>query len=140
MNYEKEYRSFLIRSSVRHIHDVIRDRLLLNAGIFRVGYTDLPTLYRTQWSPVFEKLMRNRLVVGACRYGSFSEKYWNSVQYRYIPGAIARLQRYLRDGNLEHLVDAANLCMVEYVYPVCHRNPCFRSIDDKPEKERVQKC
>jgi hypothetical protein len=35
---------------------------------------DLEQLRRTEWNPEFEKLMRNRLLMGAMRYGEFRHK------------------------------------------------------------------
>jgi hypothetical protein len=77
----------------------------------------------------FESLRRNRLAFGFFRYRhnfhSGERGHYNSVD-----GAIDRLKRYLKDGNQEHLVDAANLCMVEFVQPACHPNPHFSPTDD----------
>lgn len=57
--------------------------------------------------------MRNRLVMGAFRYGLFSDP--DKFQYRCLESIRRRLDAFEHDGNLEHLVDAANLCMVEFV-------------------------
>jgi hypothetical protein len=40
------------------------------------------------------------------------------------------LRKYKADGNQEHLVDAANLCMVEFIQPACHPSPHFTPSDD----------
>ena len=77
----------------------------------------------------FEQLMRNRLVMGAYRYGE------------HLPGLIERhrwshgermhrlLELYEQEGNLEALVDLANYCMLEWVnceHPKAH----FTPVDD----------
>lgn len=53
------------------VHGLLRQRLEASAGIMdrpqRV--LRLTDLERSEWSPRFERLMRNRLVMGALRYG-----------------------------------------------------------------------
>lgn len=84
-------------------------------------------LYKTEWSAKFERLMRNRLVMGAYRYGRLGDEY--KPQYDRIDSAIARLMKYAETGNQELLVDAANLCMCEYVEPAV-KNVHFAAVDD----------
>lgn len=73
---------------------------------------DMKELKKTQWSKKFEKLMRNRLLLGSFRYGKLSQK--NKKNYDRIGYAIKVLKRYLLDKNKEYLVDAANLCLLEF--------------------------
>jgi len=94
-------------------HDIMRERLLKSSGVVTRDIPDLSTLRETQWCNEFEELMRNRLVFGTFRYGVFGEK--GKPVFDSVGSAIKRLQAYQDDGNLEHLVDAANLCLVEYV-------------------------
>jgi len=61
--------------------------------------------------------MRNRMIVGAYRYGLITDP--ALPQYDNIGSIIDRALRYLRDGNLEHMVDIANLAMVENVRECC---------------------
>ena len=70
----------------------------------------LDVLAETQWSPRFERLARNRLIMGAFRYGRME----GQSDFDNVGSAIARLEEYRRTGNLEHLVDSGNLCMVEF--------------------------
>lgn len=98
-----------------HVHDVLRRRLELQAGIIKLEkpkpkYT-LKEL-EEQWSDRFELLMRNRLMMGTLRYGKFMNGKVNP--HDSITSAIKRLCYYKETGNLEFLVDAANLCMVEF--------------------------
>jgi hypothetical protein len=74
--------------------------------------------------------MRNRMVQGFFRYGSLHSPELREKAYDNVSGAIRRLERYRADGNIEHLVDAANLCLMEFMVPNCHESPSFRSIDD----------
>ena len=98
-------------------HAVIRSRLLARAGIADPAQQPCPgrtlaDLARTEWSPQFERLMRNRLVMGALRYGPLhapGKRPWNR------PAGIAkRLAQYIRTGNTEYLVDVANLALLEF--------------------------
>jgi hypothetical protein len=89
---------------------------------------DLQTLRETQWSPTFEAAMRARLLMGAFRYGPFKAQ--GRGRHRNIESAIRRLRRYLREGNQEDLVDAANLCLVEFVAPGSHPAPHWHAVDD----------
>ena len=89
-----------------------------------ISYEDLK---KTEWSIDFEKLMRNRLIMGALRYGRIGAK--NKPKYDRINSMIKRLMRYQETGNKEFLVDVANLCLLEFVE--CHHpKEHFISIDD----------
>ncbi|MBW2673149.1 MAG: hypothetical protein JRD89_07005 [Deltaproteobacteria bacterium] len=85
---------------------------------------------RSQWSHRFERLQRARMVMGYYRYGGLSTPARRAKLYDNVGSAIYRLQRYYRTGNQEFLVDAANLCMVEFMVPSCHHAPCWRPVDD----------
>jgi hypothetical protein len=99
-------------------HAAITDLWLRSAGLPEtevdrwakpVKYEDLA---KTEWSPEFEELMRNRLVMGALRYGRLKapcKKNWDR-----IPSIKRRLDEYVKTGNLEMLVDCANLCLLTY--------------------------
>lgn len=119
-------------------HDHYRKRLLDAAG---VGHGHTPVgqspwqLKATQWSPAFERHMRDRLLMGRFRYGDMSDP--AKGKYKNIESAIKRLQRYLEDGNQELLVDAANLCLIEFVHPN-HANPHFTSEDDGEHAEALK--
>ncbi len=87
----------------------------------------LNELRQTEWSDQFETLMRNRLVLGAIRYGKF--KQLGKPLYDHVPSMLKRLMLYQQTGNMEHLIDVANLCMCEYIEPA-HPHPHFAAIDD----------
>lgn len=81
----------------------------------------------SEWSPIFEKLMRSRLIMGALRYGKINEP--NKPIYDRVASMQKRLSLYEETGNKECLVDVANLCMLEFVE--CHHpNANFTMIDD----------
>jgi hypothetical protein len=73
--------------------------------------------------------MRNRLIMGALRYETFAEKFKSDHNYNLIESAIERLQEYQKTGNMEHLVDASNLCMIEYESP-SNKKAHWDAVDD----------
>ncbi len=77
----------------------------------------------------FESLRRNRLVCGFYRYRQNFHS-GERGQYNSVDSAIERLCKYKVDGNQEHLIDASNLCMVEFILPACHPAPHFTASDD----------
>jgi hypothetical protein len=113
------------------ITEKIRARLYDRLGIDpepapgpHIGVVDLR---RTEWSAEFEQLMRDRLVMGALRYGRLGVP--GKPQYDRTADVIRRVKKYAATGNLEHLVDVANLALAEYVegrHPKRH----FNSVDD----------
>lgn len=63
----------------------------------------------------FELLRRNRLIQGWFRYRHDFNK--PSGEFDAIESAIGRLKSYQKTGNQEYLVDAANLCAIEFALP-----------------------
>lgn len=120
------------------VHDLIRDRLLQKAGLkerVKPKFT-LAELEASEWSTQFERLMRNRLLMGALRYGRINAP--GKTPYLRIPSIQRRVDAYERTGNLELLVDVANLCLLEFVegqHPLRH----FRALDDTGERVGVDR-
>ena len=74
--------------------------------------------------------MRNRLLLGYYRYGCLEaqrQKGGNGLDN--ISSAIERLKKFQKTGNTEHLVDTANLCLVEFEVG-SHPKKHFKSEDD----------
>ncbi len=69
-------------------------------------------LMKSEWSPEFERLMRNRLLFGAYRYRLLADP--KRPDYDCVASMIRRLENYKETGNLENLVDVANLCLIEF--------------------------
>jgi hypothetical protein len=86
-------------------------------------------LKESEWSKDFEQLMRNRLIMGAIRYGRIGVN--GKPQYDRIPSMISRLQKYSECGNKEYLIDVANLCLLEFV-ECNHPKQHFHAIGDQP--------
>ena len=56
-----------------------------------------------------------RKVLGRYRYGRLDRT--DGKIFYAAKSAVARLKAYLAGGNLEHLLDAANLCEIEFTHP-----------------------
>lgn len=125
-----------IGTMIIHPHDAIRARVESQIRPPMRPRPPLDELREKQWSPEFERLMRNRLIVGACRYETFDEKRANN-QYKIMESIKDRLAKYEATGNQEHLVDCANLLMIEFECPT-HTNPHFEPSDDGTHVEKVK--
>ena len=88
---------------------------------------DFDALRVSEWSAEFETLMRNRLVMGALRYGKLHDK--GKPQYDRVASMLKRLNAYKESGNKEFLVDVANLCLLEFE-ECSHPKAHFSSVDD----------
>lgn len=115
----------------------LRDHLLESRGVvdMELRAPPLEELKKSEWSSEFETLMRNRLIMGALRYGPIGG---NKPTYDHVRSAIVRLTKFIDTGNAEHLVDAANLCLVTFEEKA-HNNFHFHSSDDgyhSPIKEK----
>lgn len=90
----------------------------------------LAELSLTEWSSEFERLMRNRLIMGAMRYGTFAEHAAaGGSPHDNCSSIIKHVKLYQEGGNTEHLVDCANLSLKEFligVHPLKH----FCATDD----------
>lgn len=115
------------RVNMPTVTEHIRQRLLDRAGVATT--TRLPaaaSLAASEWSAEFELLMRNRLIMGAYRYGLMQRK---PRQYNRVGSIERRLAAYIKDGNRERLVDIANICLLEFI----ERNHVlsnFNALDD----------
>jgi len=107
-------------------HSILRKRLLKLAGV-DAGPSLLEQLRESEWSPRFEQLMRNRLIMGFFRYGPFDKQ--NRTTEQVLSNIEKRIKEYRKTGNDELLVDVANLAMKEFVVGK-HPNKHFKSEDD----------
>jgi hypothetical protein len=96
--------------------EFLRRRLLEKAGLAPAGPSVASELFeeylRTEWSPLFERRMREKLWQGAFRYGRIGAP--GKPQYDRVAEIKRRLAAYVLEGNTEFLVDAANLCLLEF--------------------------
>jgi hypothetical protein len=77
------------------------------------------------YSEEFDALRQNRIVQSWYKYGWTSETYGNKLADA-MACAEQRVALYRKTGNREHLVDAANFLMIEYMHPQ-HPNAHFRA-------------
>ena len=80
--------------------------------------------------------MRSRLVMGAFRYETFPEKRLIRGEYDFAAEAVRRIRRYVTTSNMEHLVDAANMLLLEFEFGN-RIGRHFRSVDDGQHNQRV---
>lgn len=81
----------------------------------------LEDLERSEWSPRFERLMRNRLIMGALRYGLLNAP--GKQTFDRLGSIIRRAGAYRGSGNDGLLADIANLALLEFeegVHPRKH--------------------
>ncbi len=81
-----------------------------------------------EWSKRFMTLMIHRLTFGRYRYGDRKNESVRK-QLNYLKSATDRLMLYNQTGNTEHLIDAANLILLEFRFGY-HKTKHFKSIDD----------
>jgi len=94
----------------------------------KVDYSD----YRaTEWSKEFEQLMRNRLIMGAIRYGRMGHGSTpkGKPNYDRVKSIRKRLKFFEKTGNAEWLVDIANLVLLIFEEKQ-HPNFNFKPEDD----------
>jgi hypothetical protein len=120
---------------MNNLFEWMRERLHMRAGLSEnkppFKPSDFATLQKTEWSSRFEMLMRNRLLMGALRYGTMAEKRINATKNRWdLLGAIkAKCELYESTGNTEYLVDMANYCLLAFEFDP-HPNKHFQALDD----------
>lgn len=110
--------------------DLCRAHLLETVGFHAHGVLHrIPTdveLTETEWCEEYEQLRRNRMVMGALRYGLLVDpRKWN---YDLVAGLQRKLDHYQDTGNTEALVDAGNYLMLEFMRP-SHPEAHFRGED-----------
>lgn len=110
------------------VHDYLRARLLQQAGIFESSEAapSLDAIARMQSCSSFEEYRKNRMIMGYFRYGSLQSQI-GRAKYDNIGSIEKRLTIYKSDHNREHLVDIANLAMIEFA---THPNYPFKAADD----------
>jgi len=98
-----------------------------------VDDSEFELIKQTEWSPRFEQLMRNRLIMGSLRYETFAQKR-NCFNYDCASEAIKRISKYKETKNKEHLVDAANMLLLQFEFG----EGSFVAIDDGEHAEKLE--
>jgi hypothetical protein len=114
------------KTVTEHIRDHLGASLGMPARTVRVP--DLDALRRCQWCSDFDRLRLNRMLLGAFRYGIISRGAQERC-YDNIGSIVRRVRAYEASGNMEHLLDVANLAMIEWMTST-HPKRHFRSEDD----------
>lgn len=113
---------------MRTVTEHLREHALLAAGCTdRKVMPDLESLRKTEWFPEFEQLMRNRLIMGAFRYGLFEHK--AKTNYNMLAYIQEKVDMYVKTGCKETLVDIANMAGLEFMFP-SHPNAHWATGDD----------
>ena len=121
-----------MKTILEHIRDRVEGRAKLDQLEIGKG-PSLETLYRTEWSSYFESLMRNRLIMGALRYGRLG----THKPLARTEAMISKVKGYEETGNLEYLVDVANYALIEFVEGQ-HPKKHFHATDDKDHARRTE--
>lgn len=93
------------------------------------------TMPEGQWSEDFVRKMMARMFFGYYRYGP-TKQYAETNKYDIMATIAKRLQAYKETGNKEHLVDAANFILIEYMYPQ-YPDAHFESVEEEDEEKRL---
>lgn len=117
---------------MKTVHEYLREHLLNSLGIVKLSESteDMPSLEElkeSEWSTEFETLMRNRLIMGAFRYSMLHTQ--GKPRYDRTESIEKHVKLYREGGNLEHLVDIANIALCEFeesYHPLRH----FKGLDD----------
>ena len=112
----------------------ITDHIRFHLVTGRLFGMDYPSLIKTEWSGRFERLMRNRMIFGAFRYGLL--RAFGKKQFDRIKDIRKRLDLYEQTHNMEYLVDSANLLMLE-LEEGDHPDKHFTSADDEIHTEEI---
>ena len=121
---------------MKTVFEHLRDHILSKRISEPIKVENLDELRRSEWSLTFETLMRNRLIMGAFRYGTLHSN--KKPKYDRLESIIKRVTIYKETGNLELLVDIANMCLLEFEEGH-HPNKHFHSIDDGQHAELTKK-
>lgn len=73
-------------------------------------------ILKREYSTEFDKLRQNRVEVSFHKYGSARDNFAGG-RVDAIKTAELCIDAFKKDGNTEHLVDAANYLMFRYMYP-----------------------
>lgn len=119
---------FNINSALQTVTGHIRAHLLERmAPVTQRSTLSLREIRDQNWFPNAIRYARNRMVMGFFRYGAIKDQ--KAGLYDNVGSAIVRLKLYQKNGNTEHLIDALNLCGIEFENPG-HPNAHFIAIDD----------
>lgn len=114
----------------RSVNNHLRQRIYRQCGVVDCpeNSVNLEDLMQTEWNAEFENLMRNRLLMGALRYGLMKDP--EKAKYNYLEAMEDKIKQYRITGNDELLVDIGNYALLEFTLGR-HPNKHFKATDDK---------
>lgn len=77
----------------------------------------MDNILEKEYSNEFDTLRKNRITVAFYKYGP-SRRNFGEGRVDALKTAELCLDAFKKDGNTEHLVDAANYLMFRYMYPM----------------------
>lgn len=81
----------------------------------------------------FHQGMFDRMAVSKAKYGHVTDE--SVKKFNPLKNLEVRLQKYQETGNTEWLMDAANCCMIEFMFPQ-HPDAHFRATDSRESPGR----
>lgn len=115
---------------MKTVHDYLRNRILGRAGVDVAPRKSAPTpdeIIKSEWNTKFVQFMKNRLIMGFLRYGSYHDS--KQPKYNRTGSIKAKLEEFDKTGNGEYLVDIANQCMILFASEA-HPNFHWHATDD----------
>lgn len=121
---------FDVRGMFKPVNHHLREKIYRECGVVDCpqNLVDLRDLMMTEWNEEFEELARNRLVMGALRYGLFRDP--EKAAYDYLGAIEDKVKFYRETGNDELLVDIQNYAMLEFTLGR-HPQKHFAATDDQ---------
>lgn len=93
-----------------------------------------PNVPDSEVSVEFLQAMVTRMETSYFKYGPVADAYPHKVNA--LACVLLRLDAYERDGNTEHLIEAANYLKIEFMHPA-HCRAHFRPTSDRESPGRV---
>lgn len=91
-------------------------------------------ILETEVSEKFIQGMKSRMIVSYHKYGPVRDAYPSKVDA--VASMEQRVEKYRETGNTEHLIDAANFLMIEFMHPG-KPGAHFRATDSDESPGRV---
>lgn len=82
-----------------------------------VNNEELDRILSTEYSEKFDEIRKKMMLMSYYKYGALKENYVKYKCMDAIGNIKKRLEKYEETGNTEFLADAANFCMIEFMYP-----------------------
>lgn len=100
----------------------------------KANIAQVESVLKTQYSEHFLKGMIARMEMSYFKYGDVADAYPHKIDA--LASLEQRLKKYQDTGNTEFLIDAANFCMIEFMFPR-REGAFFESTDSDQSPGRV---